>query len=125
MRPESPIRYANDFIILGFIHEVLENEVKPLVSSFLHERGLILLEKKIKITSITTGFDFLGCNVRRYNKKLIIKSSKESIKRLLNKARTLIKANIANTQAIVIKSLNSLLGEWGNYYYHVCAKKSV
>ncbi|WP_391158654.1 group II intron reverse transcriptase/maturase [Wolbachia endosymbiont of Liriomyza huidobrensis] len=118
------IRYADDFIISGFTHEVLENEVKPLVSSFLHERGLILSEEKTKITSITTGFDFLGCNVRRYNKKLIIKPSKESIKRLLNKARTLIKANIANTQAIVIKSLNSLLRGWGNYYHHVCAKKA-
>ncbi len=118
------IRYADDFIISGFTHEVLEKEVKPLVSSFLHERGLILSEEKTKITSITTGFDFLGCNVRRYNKKLIIKPSKESIKRLLNKARTLIKANIANTQAIVIKSLNSLLRGWGNYYHHVCAKKA-
>ncbi|MGL9726548.1 MAG: group II intron maturase-specific domain-containing protein [Wolbachia sp.] len=28
-----------------------------------------------------------------------------------------------NTQAIVIKSLNSLLRRWGNYYHHVCAKK--
>ncbi len=118
------IRYADDFIISGFTHELLENEVKPLVSSFLHERGLALSEEKTKITFITTGFDFLGCNVRRYNKKLIIKPSKESIKRLLNQARTLIKANIANTQAIVIKSLNSLLRGWGNYYHHVCAKKA-
>ncbi|WP_265017204.1 reverse transcriptase domain-containing protein [Wolbachia endosymbiont (group B) of Endotricha flammealis] len=51
------IRYADDFIISGFTHEVLEKEVKPLVSSFLHERGLILSEEKTKITSITTGFD--------------------------------------------------------------------
>lgn len=118
------IRYADDFIISGITREVLENEVKPLVSSFLHERGLILSEEKTKITSITAGFDFLGCNVRRYNKKLIIKPSKESIKRLLNKARALIKANIANTQAVLIRLLNSLLRGWGNYYSHVCAKRA-
>ncbi len=118
------IRYADDFIISGITREVLENEVKPLVSSFLQERGLILSEEKTKITSITTGFDFLGCNVRRYNKKLIIKPSKESIKKLLNKARTLIKANIANPQAVLIKLLNSLLRGWGNYYSHVCAKRA-
>ncbi|WP_245970066.1 group II intron maturase-specific domain-containing protein [Wolbachia endosymbiont of Bemisia tabaci] len=117
-------RWSTLLIISGFTCELLENEVKPLVSSFLHERGLALSEEKTKITFITTGFDFLGCNVRRYNKKLIIKPSKESIKKLLNKARTLIKANIANTQAIVIKSLNSLLRGWGNYYHHVCAKKA-
>lgn len=79
------IRYADDFIISGFTHEVLEKEVKPLVSSFLHERGLILSEEKTKITSITTGFDFLGCNVRRYNKKLIIKPSKKVLKDFLIK----------------------------------------
>ncbi|WP_254230016.1 group II intron maturase-specific domain-containing protein [Wolbachia pipientis] len=28
------------------------------------------------------------------------------------------------SKAIVIKSLNSLLRGWGNYYHHVCAKKA-
>lgn len=118
------IRYADDFIISGNTREVLKNEVKPLVSSFLQERGLVLSEEKTKITSTTTGFDFLGCNVRRYNKKLIIKPSKESTKEFLKKARALIKANIGSSQAVVIKSLNPLLRGWGNYYRHVCAKRA-
>ncbi|MGI2298259.1 group II intron reverse transcriptase/maturase [Candidatus Cardinium hertigii] len=119
------IRYADDFIISGNTREILEKEVKPLVSSFLSERGLILSEEKTKITHTDTGFDFLGCNIRRYNnKKLIIKPSKEGIKRFLKKARILIRANIGSTQAIIIKLLNPLLRGWGNYYRHVCAKKS-
>ncbi|WP_342265212.1 group II intron reverse transcriptase/maturase [Cardinium endosymbiont of Philonthus spinipes] len=118
------IRYADDFIISGNTREVLENEVKPLLESFLSERGLTLSEEKTKITHINTGFDFLGCNVRKYNKKLIIKPSKEGIKNMLKKARTSIKTNIANTQAIMIKLLNPLLRGWGNYYRHVCAKQA-
>ncbi|WP_319803729.1 group II intron reverse transcriptase/maturase [Wolbachia endosymbiont (group A) of Acrocera orbiculus] len=118
------IRYADDFIISGFTHELLEDEVKPMVSSFLRERGLALSEEKTKITFITKGFDFLGCNVRRYSKKLFITPSKESIKRFLKKVRALIKANIGSSQAVVIKSLNPLLRGWGNYYRHVCAKKA-
>jgi retron-type reverse transcriptase len=36
------IRYADDFIITGHSRELLEGTVKPLVESFLHERGLQL-----------------------------------------------------------------------------------
>ncbi|TSJ80096.1 MAG: group II intron reverse transcriptase/maturase (plasmid) [Candidatus Cardinium sp.] len=118
------IRYADDFIISGNTREILEDEVKPLISSFLSERGLTLSEEKTKITHVNAGFDFLGCNVRKYNKKLIIKPSKEGIKNILKKARTLIKANRANTQAIIIKLLNPILRGWGNYYRHVCAKQA-
>jgi RNA-directed DNA polymerase len=118
------IRYADDFVITGTTSEVLEDEVKPLVSKFLKERGLTLSEEKTKTTGITKGFDFLGYNVRKYKKKLIIKPSKESMKRFLKKARELIKANIGSSQAVMIKLLNPLLRGWGNYYSHVCAKKA-
>ncbi|MDM8526296.1 reverse transcriptase domain-containing protein [Desulfococcaceae bacterium HSG8] len=46
------VRYADDFIITGETEELLENEVKPLVSEFLAERGLELSEEKTKISHI-------------------------------------------------------------------------
>src|SRR3546814_128901 len=42
--------YADDFIITGASKEVLETKVKPVVESFLHERGLELSREKTKIT---------------------------------------------------------------------------
>ncbi|WP_245326835.1 hypothetical protein [Wolbachia endosymbiont of Aedes aegypti] len=48
------IRYADDFIISGITREVLENELKPLVSSFLQGERSYPFRKKKKITSITT-----------------------------------------------------------------------
>ncbi len=57
--------------------EVLEQRVKPVVSSFLRKRGLALSEKKTVVTNIGKGFDFLGHHVRKYGGKLLIKPSKE------------------------------------------------
>ena len=65
------VRYTDDFIITGDSKEFLEEKVKPLVEQFLAARGLILSEKKTKITPVTEGFDFLGWNVRYFNRMLI------------------------------------------------------
>ncbi len=40
------VRYADDFIITGSSKKLLEEEVKPLVESFLKERGLELSAEK-------------------------------------------------------------------------------
>lgn len=78
------VAYADDFVITGASKEVLENKVMPALKAFLDDRGLSLSEKKTKITSITKGFDFLGCNVRKYQDKLIIKPSRQNIKVFLS-----------------------------------------
>jgi len=52
-------RFADDFIITGKSQELLENEVKPLITVYLKERGLQLSEGKTRITHINEGFDFL------------------------------------------------------------------
>ena len=64
---------------------MLEDEVLPLVKEFLETRGLTLSEEKTKITHIENGFDFLGFNIRKYNDKMLIKPSKEGVKRFLDK----------------------------------------
>ena len=76
------VRYADDFIITGRSKEALE-EIKPLVVDFLKERGLTLSEEKTKITHIDDGFDFLGYNIRKYKGVLLIKPSKESLKKFM------------------------------------------
>jgi RNA-directed DNA polymerase len=60
------VRFADDFIITGSSKELLEKEIKPLVERFMMERGLELSQEKTHITHITTGFDFLGQNIRKY-----------------------------------------------------------
>lgn len=54
-------RYADDLLLTGSSKEILEEKVKPLLQSFLKERGLNLNTQKSKIVSLEEGADFLGC----------------------------------------------------------------
>ncbi|MBF6571610.1 MAG: group II intron reverse transcriptase/maturase [Candidatus Binataceae bacterium] len=117
------VRYADDFIITGHSKQLLENEVRPVVASFLKTRGLGLSPEKTRVTHIDQGFDFLGFNVRKYHGILLIMPSKKGIKALLDKVRELLKANKTARQANLIAMLNPLLRGWANYYRHVVAKK--
>ncbi len=60
------IRYADDFVITAISKEVIADEIIPLVTEFLIERGLELSPEKSKITDISNGFNFLSQNVRRF-----------------------------------------------------------
>jgi RNA-directed DNA polymerase len=95
--PDNPkvhiIRYADDFVITGVSRELLETEVKPIVITFLQERGLSLSAEKTKITHIEDGFDFLGRNIRRFGNKTITRPSKTNVKTVLAKVNGVIKKN--------------------------------
>lgn len=113
------IRYADDFIITGVTRALLEEEIRPMVEQFLSERGLSLSPEKTKIVHIEDGFDFLGQNVRKYEDKLLIKPSKKSVKRLLDKVRTLIKTNPTIPAGRLIFLLNPIIRGWAQYHRHV------
>jgi len=117
------VRYADDFIITGSTPEVLER-AKEVVREFLQERGLSLSEEKTKIVHIETGFDFLGQNVRMYGGKLLIKPSKNAVKKALTKIRTTIKENKAVNQEILIGLLNPIIRGWVNYHRYAVASRA-
>jgi RNA-directed DNA polymerase len=85
------IRYADDFIITGRSREQLENEVYPMIESFLAERGLQLSPQKTMITHIDEGFDFLGQNLRKRGGKLLITPSKKNTQAFLAKVREIVR----------------------------------
>ena len=116
--------YADDFIITGATPEILEKKVKPVVVSFLEERGLTLSEEKTKITHINDGFDFLGMNIRKYNGKCIIKPAKSNVKRFLTDIRSEIKKQRAVKTEDLIYRLNQKIRGWSNYFSHVCSKQT-
>ena len=115
------VRYADDFIITGRNKEMLEHEIMPLVKEFLSVRGLTLSEEKTKITHIDEGFDFLGFNLRKYDGKLLIKPSKEKVKKFLDNIRETIDVNKACKQETLIRLLNPKITGWANYYKHCVA----
>ena len=123
-RKVNLIRYCDDFVITGDSKEVLEQEVKPLLESFLKERGLELSQEKTQIVHIDEGFDFLGFNIRKYKGKLLIKPAKKKILGVLEKIRSTIKANKQTPAGKLIALLNQILRGWCNYYKSAVSKKA-
>jgi len=117
------VRYADDWICTASTKEILEEKVLPIVINFLKERGLELSPEKTKITHIDEGFDFLGCNLRKYGGKLLIKPGKKSIKAFLTDIREVIFAYRNNKAEILIEILNPKIQGWANHYRHIISKK--
>jgi RNA-directed DNA polymerase len=118
------VRYADDFIITADTKEIAE-ELKLLVREFLQPRGLELSEEKTAITHIDNGFDFLGWTFRKFKGKLIVKPSKESIKRVVRKlSEVILKESKASTQVELIRRLNLIIRGWTNYHKHTVASKA-
>ncbi len=116
--------YADDFIITGASSEVLTETIRPIVESFLAERGLALSPAKTRITHINEGFDFLGVNIRKYKGKLICKPAKGNLKAFLQNIRDTIKSNATAKTENLIRLLNPKIRGWANYHSHICAKQT-
>ena len=118
------VRYADDFIITGNSQELLATKVKPIVESFLRDRGLELSPEKTSIVHLTEGFDFLGQHVRRYpNGKLLIKPSRKSIMSLLTRVKQIVRKTHGGTAHHLIACLNPVIRGWANYHRHVVSKR--
>lgn len=118
------IRYADDFIITGASKELLEHDIKPLVETFLRERGLELSPEKTHITPITDGFDFLGQTIREYHGKVLVKPSRTNVKTFLAKIRDVIRRNAQATAGHLIALLNPKIRGWANYHHHATSKRT-
>src|SRR5712692_7135692 len=117
------VRYADDFIVTASSKELLEQEVKPLIETFMKERGLELSAEKTCITHIEDGFDFLGQNVRKYKTgkrhKLLIKPAQKNVQAHLEKIRDIVKKNKTLPAGKLILILNPIIRGWAQYHQHV------
>jgi len=119
------IRYADDWIITATDEMILEQRIKPAIEIFLQERGLELSAEKTVVSNIYDGFNFLGQHFRKYsNGKLIIKPSKKSIKKLLDKVRLIIKRMRTAPSYVLITHINRMTKGWAMYHRHCCAKQT-
>ena len=112
------VRYCDDFIVTANSEETAR-EIKDLIVAFLQERGLELSDDKTLITNISEGFDFLGWNFRKYNCKLLIKPSKNSIKRFTETISQTITGGMVWSQEVLIAKLNPIIRGWTNYHNSV------
>jgi RNA-directed DNA polymerase len=99
------VRYADDFVCLHPEKEVIER-AKVILQEWLKKAGLEISEKKTRITHASSGFDFLGFNIRQYKVgkynsgksrngkrlgfKTLIKPSKDKVKKHYEKIAEVI-----------------------------------
>jgi RNA-directed DNA polymerase len=117
------IRYADDFVVVAETKEILEQQVKPAIQSFMAERGLRLSEEKTVITHIKTGFDFLGKTLRKFGTQLIVQPSKAAAKSVRAKLGTLLTQSRRVTYAVLLSKLNRRLRGWGSYHRYSSASR--
>ena len=117
--PDSPVlvRYADDLVALCRSRQHAE-EVKARLAAWLAPRGLAFNEDKTRIVHLEEGgFDFLGFNVRRYHGRLVlIKPSKEAVRRIRKRLRTEMRALRGSNAAGVLKKLTPITRGWAAYY---------
>lgn len=118
------VRYADDFVITGSSRELLVDVVLPCVTAFMDNRGLTLSPEKTHIVHIDQGFNFLGCNVRKYDGKLLIKPAKDKVLKFVASLRELIKSHVSRSAGQLFQKLNEKLRGWGLYYRPWVAKET-
>jgi len=108
-------------------YERLEPDVLKEASPVLR-RGRVsnrsFLFGKTLITHIDDGFDFLGWSFRKYGGTLLIKPSKDSIKKITEKVSKIIHKAAAWSQENLIKALNPVITGWANYHRAIVAKET-
>ncbi|MGW7621674.1 SPASM domain-containing protein [Streptomyces antimycoticus] len=74
-------------------------QVKARLAEWLKPRGLVFNEDRTRVVHLEEGCDFLGFTIRRYQGKLLIKPSREAVRRIRNRLRAEVRslrgANVA------------------------------
>jgi RNA-directed DNA polymerase len=120
----SLIRYADDIVAIAPSREVLEQHVRPRLETFLAHRGLHLSEGKTRIGQSTDGFNFLGFEMRRFQRALLTQPQKEKIIGHYRAIKTFLDQHKQSPAVQVIRDLNPKIRGWSNYYRHCAAKRA-
>ena len=121
------VRFADDFVAICHTKEEAEAMYEKM-TKYLSERGISLSMEKTRVTHIEDGFDFLGFNLRQYSKKngrkkLLIKPSKESIKKAKAEIKEEFSRKIGRPVRELISELNPIIRGVGYYWNKVTASK--
>ena len=144
-RTLTVVFYADDFVVLHPSLAVIL-KCKQAAENWLNEMSLELKPSKTRISHTLTphegnvGFDFLGFNIRQHpvgkhqsgcngagqklGFKTIIRPSKKKIALHLESIGNIIDSYKGAPQAALIRSLNSVIRGWCNYYSTVSSKKT-
>jgi RNA-directed DNA polymerase len=116
------VRYADDMVALCHSQRQAE-QVKARLAEWLAPRGLAFNEDKTRIVRLEDGFDFLGFNVRRYRRKLLIKPSRAAVRRLRERLAAEMRVLRGGNAMAVIARINPVIRGWTAYYRTVVSSE--
>lgn len=84
-------------------------------------KGTGFNEDKTRVVHLEEGCDFLGLTIRRYHGKLLIKPSREAVRRIRNRLRAEVRSLHGANAAAVLQRLNPIIRGWSACYRSVVA----
>jgi len=119
------IRYADDFVALSK-SETGCQKAQAQLEEWLAQRGLVMSEAKTAIRHIDEGFDFLGFNIRQYDrqatkkrgKQVIIRPSKANLQKIRDEFKTILHRKPIGYLRPLIFQANAKIRGWAGYYRH-------
>ncbi len=110
------VRYADDLVATAATRELIVGNIRPAAIEFLAVRGLVLSPEKTRIVRIDQGFDFLSCNLRKYDGKLLTKPAKKEVFAFVQRVRKFIRSQVGVSTVSLLTGLHRKLRGWANYY---------
>ena len=121
------VRYADDFVVIHRDLNILKECIKE-TRKWLSGVGLEISEEKSEVKDVRQGFLFLGFQVimirrhyRNWKYKVHIRPSTNSVKKVLDKVRSIIRRNKGSSSYDLIEKLRPVIIGWANYFrYSEC-----
>ncbi len=125
------VKYADDFVALCRT-EVECKKAKDQIQDWLTQRGLAMSEEKTATVHINDGFDFLGFNIRQYERpatkrrgyQVLIRPAKKNVKKIKDELREVFKRRRHHKPERLIKEVNAKIRGWASYYRHVSSSET-
>ena len=125
------VKYADDFVVLCRT-EVECKKAKDQIQDWLTQRGLVMSEEKTATVHINDGFDFLGFNIRQYERtatkrrgyQVLIRPAKKNVKKIKDELREVFKRRRHHKPEQLIKEVNAKIRGWASYYRHVSSSET-
>ena len=131
-------------IVLVCEMEFMAQNCKQLLINILGSQGLRLLKPNIHISCLSSGFNYLGVNIRAYSHSidvsafsykgfldrrsstclLLAKPSKLSVLKIKRKIKSSFIQYRSCHLSILIKKVNPLIKDWSLYYGRFCSQKT-
>jgi hypothetical protein len=119
------LQYSDHILIMGQKKDLVELACQNL-NSWLLKMSIEVKDYSTKIKSIDQGITILGFQIIRiqcYSKsKILVKPSKDSIKSILARTRSIIQGSKAKSSYDLVVSLTLATMKWASYFRYSCCR---